>query len=184
MNKKIKFCLTISWILFSRSYDAYCTYALTPDLSKEANPLSTVVGISSWTTLLIILGLLTFYSMYAYFVRTFRPMNLIPTHKDMSFGNFVAYLYLGVEKSWLATLYQLPKDLQRFSNYMGCLLTRGLVFAGIVSTSMWLLIHHSEYYKDNHSAPLVYSILIGGCLVIMYRWNKSMYKEYQAEINM
>ena len=78
MNKKLKFALTTIWILFSRSYDAYCTNLLTPDLSKEANPLVTVVGVSSWTTLLIILGILTIYVIYAYFISVFRPMNLLP----------------------------------------------------------------------------------------------------------
>jgi hypothetical protein len=53
MNKYVKYILTIGWILFSRSYDAYCSVLLTPDLKKEANPLVTVGGISSWTPLLI-----------------------------------------------------------------------------------------------------------------------------------
>ena len=62
MNKNLKFTAITTWILFSRSYDAYCTYQLTPDLSKEANPLVTVVGISSWTTLLLVLSVLTIYN--------------------------------------------------------------------------------------------------------------------------
>lgn len=65
MTKKVKFTITTAWILLSRSYDAYCTNMLTPDLSKEANPLVTVFGVSSWTTLLIILGVLTIYVIYA-----------------------------------------------------------------------------------------------------------------------
>ena len=52
MKKNLKFIFTTTWILLSRSYDAYCTNALTPDLSKEANPLVSIGGISSWTTLL------------------------------------------------------------------------------------------------------------------------------------
>jgi hypothetical protein len=66
MNKTLKFFLTTAWILFSRAYDAYSTAQLTPDLSKEANPLVTVVGISTWTTLIIVLGALTLYTLYVY----------------------------------------------------------------------------------------------------------------------
>lgn len=181
MSKKLKFTLTTTWILLSRSYDAYCTHSLTPDLGNEANPLVTVGGISSWTTLLVILGILTIYSIYVYSISTFRPMNLMPKIKGLSFGNFVAYVYLGIETSWVATLYKFPKDLNRFNQYMGNLLTRCLVFAGVVSTIMWLLINNSEYYKKIHSAPLIYTILVGGCAIIMYTWNRSMYKKYRAE---
>ncbi|MDW8287372.1 MAG: hypothetical protein RMJ89_04825, partial [Flammeovirgaceae bacterium] len=81
INKKLKFAVTTIWILFSRSYDAYCTYLLTPDLSKESNPLVTVVGISSWTPLLIIISVLTIYAIYAYYVSVFKPISLLPTEK-------------------------------------------------------------------------------------------------------
>ncbi|MFM8490461.1 MAG: hypothetical protein ACKN9X_00775 [Candidatus Methylopumilus sp.] len=181
MNKKLKFALTTIWILFSRSYDAYCTNLLTPDLSKEANPLVTVVGISSWTILLIILGLLTIYVIYAYYISVFRPMNLLPTEKGYTFSNFVAYVYLGYKDNWASTLYKFPKDLKRANNYFGHLLSKGLVYAGVITTIMWLLINNSVYYKTIHNAPFIYSILIFGCIVIAYIWNKSLYRQYLAE---
>ena len=68
MNKKIKFTLITVWVVFSRSYDAYCTNIYTPDLSKEANPLVSILGVSSWTTLLIILCILTIYVIYSYYI--------------------------------------------------------------------------------------------------------------------
>lgn len=178
MNRVTKFALTTSWILLSRAYDAYCTYQLTPDLSKEANPLVSVVGISSWTTLLLILGLITIYAVYAYYISVFRPINLLPSENGYSFGQFVAYVYLGHKDNWTSVLYKLPKDLNRLNQYMGHLLTKCLVFAGIVSTIMWLLINHTEYYKTIHSPTLVYSILISGCIIIAYRWNRTLYTEY------
>lgn len=179
MNKKIKFTFTSVWIIFSRCYDAYCTNLLTPDLSKEANPLVTVVGISSWTTLLTILGLLTIYVIYAYYLSVFKPMNLLPAEKGYSFGNFAAYIYLGFKDSWTAILYKLPKDLKRLNIYMGHVMSRCLAFAGIVSTVMWLLIHHSALYPTLHSPALIYTILIGGSVIIAYFWNKSLYKKYR-----
>ena len=183
MNKRLKFALTTIWILFSRSYDAYCTNLLSPDLSKEANPLVTIVGISSWSTLLIILSVLTIYVIYANYISVFRPMNLLPNEKGYSFNNFVAFVYLGNKDSWTSILYKFPKDLKRANNYFGHLLTKGLVYAGFVSTVMWLLINNTDYYKTIHSAFLVYSILIAGCFVIGYRWNKNLYKQYQIDSN-
>jgi len=178
MNKKLKFILTTLWILLSRSFDAYCTYLYTPDLSREANPLVTMGGISTWTTLLIILSILTIYVIYAYYISVFKPMKLLPVEKGYSFSNMIAYVYLGRKDKWPAIFYKLPNSLKRFNNYMGHLFTKCLVYAGIISTIMWLLLNHTEFYKSIHSPTLIYSILVIGCLVIGYIWNKSLYKKY------
>ena len=178
MKKNLKFIFTATWILLSRSYDAYCTYALTPDLSKEANPLVSIVGISSWTTLLVILSLLTIYAIYAYYVSLYRPMNLTPKEEGYSFGDFVAFVYLGHKDSWTSVLYKFPRSFTRATNYFGHLLTKGLVFAGVVSTIMWLLINHTEFYKSIHSAALIYVVLVVGILMIAYDWNKKLYQQY------
>jgi Kef-type K+ transport system membrane component KefB len=182
MNKKTKFTITTAWILLTRSYDAYCTNQLTPDLSKESNPLVSVLGMT-WTPLLITLGLLTVYLIYAYYISVFKPKDLIPTEKGYSFSEFVAFTYLGRKDNWTAIFYKLPKDLNRFNHWMGHNLTQGLVFAGLVSTIMWLLINNSDYYQTIHSATLIYSILIIGCLAIIYNWNKTMFRKYLADTN-
>ena len=178
LPKNLKFIAVTAWILFSRSYDAYCTHTLTPDLSKEANPLVTVAGVSSWSVLLIILSCLTAYALFAFYVRTYKPTNLLPEEKGYSFNHFVAFLFLGYKDQWFATLYKLPSSLNRFNNYMGEVLTKGLAYAGLVSTLMWILIHNSEYYSSIHNAPIIYTILIGGCSLIIYKWNKGEYANY------
>lgn len=60
--KKVKFTLIIFWMLFSKSYDAYCTFLHTPDLSKEANPLVTLFGFD-WFLLLISYFIINFIHM-------------------------------------------------------------------------------------------------------------------------
>jgi len=177
MSKKAKFIFTTAWILFTRSYDAYCTHTLTPDLSHEANPLVSMLGMT-WTTLLITLALLSVYAIYAYYISVFKPKDLLPTEKGYTFNKFVAFVYLGHKDNWTALFYKFPKDLNRFNHYMGHTLTQCLVFAGFVSTVMWLLINHSDYYRTVHSAPLIYSILVTGCILIIYRWNSVMYSRY------
>jgi len=61
---------------------------------------------------------------------------------------------------------------------MGQLLSRCLVFAGVLSTIMWLLINNTEFYKNIHSATMIYLILIIGSVIISYRWFKKIYSEY------
>jgi len=160
LPKNLKFIAVTAWILFSRSYDAYCTHTLTPDLSKEANPLVTVGGVSSWTVLIVILSILTAFAVFSYYTRTYKPMNLFPEEKGYSFNHFVAFLFLGYKDQWFATFYKLPSSFIRFNNYMGEVLTKCLAYAGLVSTLMWILIHNSEYYRSVHTAPLVYTVLI------------------------
>jgi hypothetical protein len=183
MNKSLKFSLTIAWILFSRAYDAYSTAQLTPDLSKEANPLVTVVGISSWTTLIIVLGAITLYTLYVYYKQLFHPMNLLPKEKQKSFGDFVTFLYLGRSEHWSALLYKFPNDWKRFNAYMGEWLPPYLVYAGVVSTLMWLGIHYSEWYRQMHRASYIYAILIAGCLVIGYILNRKKYHAHLQAIS-
>lgn len=178
MSTKLKATLTITWIMLTRSYDAYSTYQLTPDLSKEANPLVSVVGVDSWSLLLIILGCITVYTLYAYITRIQHPMNLAPEEKNLSFSQFVAYIYLGRKDHWSAIFYKFPHQLKRLNQYMGEFMTKALVYAGFVSTLMWVLIHNSESYRSIHSPSLIYTVLIGGTLAIGYYWNAKMYKAY------
>ncbi|NHM06638.1 hypothetical protein G4D82_05350 [Flavobacterium sp. CYK-4] len=177
MNKHIQFALTSLWILGSRIYDAYCTYLLTPDLSHEANPLVSVLGLN-WPALLLVIGLLTLYVLWAFHQSVFRPENLLPQSAGYTFGNLAAYTYLGERQPWYAVLYRLPIKWSRFHQYMGQVFSLCLVYAGMVSTVMWLLIHHSDAYKHIHSAALIYSILLLGCIVIVYLWNRKQYQLY------
>lgn len=181
MNKKLKFIVIVVWILFSRSYDAYCTFRHTPDLTKEANPLVTIVGIDSWSTLLIILGILTIYTIYTYYLVVFKTFNLLPSESNYSLSNIIAYIYLGNKDSWTSILYKFPKDINRFNHYMGHFMSRCLVYAGFVSTTMWILINNTNFYKSIHSPIFVYSVLIIGSIYICYLYNKSFYNKYLLE---
>ncbi|MEY4659956.1 MAG: hypothetical protein RJB36_1722 [Bacteroidota bacterium] len=179
MNKYVKYILTIGWILFSRSYDAYCSVLLTPDLKKEANPLVTVGGISSWTTIIVILSIVFIYVMYAFTIRTFRPMDLFPKEENLSFSNFVSFVYLGKKTHWTSILVKYPKDLRRLNQVLGELSSKFLVFAGLISTLMWILIHYSATYRSIHQASIIYVLLIVGCLCIAYFWFLQQFKIYR-----
>ncbi|MBK7230872.1 MAG: hypothetical protein IPH93_01010 [Saprospiraceae bacterium] len=177
MTNKIKFTITTAWIIFTRSYDAYCTNQFTPNLEKESNPIVTLLGMT-WTPLLITIGLLTIYTIYVLYIGIFKPKNLLPTESGYTFSEITAFTYLGHKDHWTAIFYKIPKDINRFNHWMGQTLPQCLSFAGLVSTMMWLLIHHSDYYKSIHSATMIYIFLISGCIVIIYSWNKKIFKQY------
>jgi hypothetical protein len=177
MNKKLKFTITTIWILLTRWFDAFSTYRHTPDLGKEANPLVSIFGFG-WTPLLVVIVALSIYVIYAYYLATFQTFNLVPSEKGYSFSHFIGYVYIGKKQSWISLFYKFPKDLNRLNHFVGQLLSRCLVFAGFLSTAMWLLINNTEFYKGIHSAPMIYLILIIGSVYISYRWFKNIYNEY------
>ncbi len=177
MKKVMKFALTTAWILFSRAYDVYATYQHTPDLKKEANPLASVLHLN-WSPILFIVGVLTLGILYAYYVATFKPFQLLPQEKGFNFRQVTTHIYLGHHDRWTALLYQLPKSRKRLLHYLGHTLTIAMVYVGIVSTAMWLLINYTEFYKDYHSARVVYGIIVVGILLSTYIWHRRMYRQY------
>ncbi len=179
MNKKIQFILISVWILFSRAYDAYCTYQYTPELDKEANPLVSVLGISSWTLLLSIIGILSLYVIYAYYQSSFKSFDAYPKDNNLGFGDFAGFLYTGEKNHWTAVLYKIPNTFKRFNYYFGNIMSRALSFAGVVSTIMWLLLNNSETYKKMHSATMIYAILIIGSIILIYLWFAKEYRVYK-----
>lgn len=180
MNKKTTYWVVLLWIFLSRGYDAYNSILYTPDLAHEANPLVSIGGISSWSTLLIILGILSLYVVYSYTLSVFRPMDLFPREKGYSFSEFTAYIYTGKKGHWTDLLYKFPKDLRRFNHYMGRLMPPCLVFAGIISTVMWILLNNAQWYREVHTAFGVYLVLIIGIILLGYTWLRSEYRKYQG----
>lgn len=178
MNQSIKFAVLTAWIIFSRAFDAFCTYQHTPDLRKEANPLVSVIGMN-WSLLLAVVGGLTVYTIFVFFQRLFRPEDLMPSEKGMSFGDFSAWLYFGKKEHWSSMIYKIPGDWRRFNQWMGVTLPACMSFAGVVSTAMWLLINGSETYRKMHGSASIYAILIIGSLAMIVGWHLKMFKKYQ-----
>ena len=89
-------------------------------------------------------------------------------------------MYFGKESNLLSILYKFPKiNERRFHYTFGNIFVRFLVYAGVISTTMWLLINNSELYKDFHNPYFIYSILIVGIVIIMFFYYKKHYIKYK-----
>ncbi len=181
MNKTPKFILTSLWILVTRSCDAYCTYLFTPNLKKEANPLVSILGLG-WTPLLLIVFSVTLYSLWCLYQVTYHPMDLLPEETGYSLNEVSGYVYLGKRAPWFVFFYALPHNMRRFHQYMGHILSRCLVYAGWISTVMWLLIKYSEWYRIVHSGAFVYVLFVAGCGLILFQWYAQQYHQYLKKI--
>lgn len=177
MSKKGNFILVSIWIIISRFYDAYATYQFTPDLKLEANPLVSILGLN-WTGLLIIYCTLCLLILYLFYISSFNKFNLLPSEKGYSFKEFFTYIYLGKKDSFLKLFYKLPNSKGRLIQYVGTLFPKMLSFIGIITTLMWLGINYYEPYYYFHKAIYIYSIIIIGSLIIIYKWHKKMYLNY------
>ena len=125
---------------------------------------------------------LTIYTSYTLYLISFKPIKLYPLEKEYSFSNFIAYMYFGKKSSWFSIIYKAPPVRnKRFHYTFGNIFVRYLVFAGIVSTVMWLLINNYEAYRVIHNHFVIYGILISGTFIILYNYYKTEYKEYQAQ---
>ncbi|MFN0204432.1 MAG: hypothetical protein ACKVTZ_23135 [Bacteroidia bacterium] len=180
MNKQLKFWLVSLWIIFSRAYDAYATYVFTPDLSKEMNPLASILGLG-WNPILLIVMGLTLYVVYAYYCSEFKPYNITPTEKGFSFSQFCTFLYLGRKRHWTAVLYQLPTDFNRIRQYTGVVLSPSLAYAGVISTLMWIGINYTTFYKQYHNAYAIYGLLILGVFGISIYKSWELYQVYDKD---
>jgi hypothetical protein len=132
----------------------------------------------SWMPLLLVVFSLTLYGIWCLYQSIFEPINLLPAESGYSLSEVSGYIYLGKRAPWYAAFYAFPKSLRRFNQYLGHTLSRCLVYAGFLSTVMWLLINHTQWYKTIHSAALIYGLLILGCGLILYQWYAQQYHQY------
>lgn len=180
MSKTVKFAVTTLWILLSRSYDVFATYQHTPDLQHEANPLASVFHLG-WSPILLVVGLLTLAIIYFYYVATFKKYQLTPEQKGYNLRQFITHIYLGKADKWSAMLYKFPSS-KRMIHYFGPQLAKSMAFAGIISTTMWLLINYTEFYKHYHTAGMVYAILFVGIAAIIIHWHWQLYRRYRQSM--
>ncbi|MCA6364813.1 MAG: hypothetical protein IM638_17400 [Bacteroidetes bacterium] len=177
MKKSTRYILATAWILVSRSFDAYATWQHTPDLQKEASPLASVFGLS-WLPILLLLGAVCAYVMFAYYKALFGKYRIFPTEKGYSLSQFAGYMATGAKAPWWKMWVQFPKKAAHLHAYFGYLMVISLSVAGVFSTVMWVLIWTSEFYRSVHSAGLVYGGILVSVSVVYYWWVRRNYLGY------
>ena len=180
MKKTTRYILATAWILFSRSFDAYATWQHTPDLQKEASPLASVFGMS-WLPILLLLGAVCAYVMFAYHKALFGSYRIFPKEKGYSLSQFAGYLATGQKSPWWSMFIRFPRIRAHVHAYFGFSLVIALSVAGVVSTVMWLLIWYSEAYRSVHSAGAVYAVILAGIGVAYALWVQLRYSAYLRE---
>ena len=179
MKKHLKFTLILTGILLTRTYDAYCTALFTPDLKREGNFLVSVFHFQ-WSGLLLTIGCGLLYVVYALYINTYKQVNLFPAQKHLSFGQFVVQSLYGPGESWTALFYKFPADKQKLHYVFGYILSRGLLWVGVMTTVMWVLINHiTMYYTRFHTYTGTLGLALGGVAVVAYHYFNRQYAAYK-----
>jgi hypothetical protein len=180
MNSKwYKFLLVTVWLVVTRVIDVYATFKFTPDLTREANPLVSVLGLNNWTVLIIILSLLTLGVIFLYYIHIFKKDFKFPSEKGMGYLDFSGFLFFGKPEKWYAIFCKIPVGWKKNLQILGVMLPYGLAIAGLISTLMWYGIYLlPELYRPYHSVVLIWGIIGIGCFASWFIFAYSEYKNY------
>jgi len=181
-NEKLKYFLLLSLLLIiGRAYDVTTTYFYTPDLDNETNILVKFLG-AGWTTVLIVqisLTVLTIGLLYFYFFK-YSPDR--PKNSDLTFKQYISYLYFGNTISFNKIFYKLPTNKKVILASTGYIASLTLISVSyIVGTSTTFLLLSDKYkqlYKQGIPF-LLFAIIAGLAIWFTIKFFKTEYKNYQ-----
>ena len=105
MDKKIKkFLLLTVLLIVGRVYDGYTTYLYTPDLSKEANPLVSLLGLG-WGSMIITQILLVSLLICCLYYYLNNYNTAFPNKKNLTFTKFISNLNYNNDHSFFKIFY-------------------------------------------------------------------------------
>jgi hypothetical protein len=175
--KHVVFFIVSTGIIGTRIYDYIATRKFRTESAQEANLLPEGQGFS------VLLFIITLYIIYAFYISYFRRIpDLFPKKKGMRFREFIPYCYLGYPDKFRALLWKIPNSFSRFNSFFGPVLAWSLLWAGLVTTAMWILINNTGwYYPAQHHPLTIYLIMVAGVLVVTFTHFANLYRQYRRQ---
>ena len=176
--KQLVFIIVSIGIIGTRIYDYLATRRFRADSEEGANLLPQGQGFSA------LLFLITLYIIYAFYISYFRRIpDLFPKKKGIKFREFIPYCYLGYRDKFRALLWKIPNSFSRFNSFFGPVLAWSMLWAGVVTTSMWFLINKTRWYYPAYHNPLtIYLIMVVGVVLITFLHFAILYRQYRRRI--
>ena len=175
--KYLVFLIVSIGIIGTRIYDYVTTRKFRTEPEQKANLLPEGQGFS------VLLFIITLYIIYAFYISYFKRIpDLFPKKKGMRFRQFIPYCYLGHPDKFRSLLWKTPNSFSRFNSFFGPVLAWSLLWAGMVTTAMWVLINNTRWYYPAYHNPLtIYLIMVGGVLPITFIHFASLYRQYRRQ---
>ncbi len=177
-----EFAVLTVLLLATRVWDAGATYAVTPDLAHETNPIVSLFG-QGWTGVLVAQVVLVSVVIVLSYYSLFRVKLARPPQEGLGFRDFVALCYFGKEKNLTRLLYEFPADKRVLVGLLGYVLPRTLIMVGAFISLSSMVLVRSVAYRGFYGVarPYYYGILVGVAIVFCVLFFKREYALYRAE---
>lgn len=129
-KKHIEFFLLLVLLVSTRVADGILTYKITPDLSRELNPLVAFLGFK-WAGLIFVALLIIVPTVVVNYYSIYRPFDNFPPDRNISFKEFQQF-YFSASNPALKT-----STLKILIQTLGYIVPRALILWGF-----WVIIHN------------------------------------------
>lgn len=176
MRRKSEFLWTTGMVLATRLGDGLSTHLVTPDLSREINPLA----VGGWATLIAAAGVVLVVSTILNYCHLFRPVDNFPQTPGMSLAAFKNHYF---DPRHNATLAAHPGAVLAYA--FGYIVPRTLVVWSLLLMANNLLtaFEFEPYVSLKRAYPLwivFYSILTILALAFLDRLQRKDFARYRA----
>ncbi len=176
-----EFAVLTVLLIATRVWDAAATYAVTPDLARETNPIVSVFG-QGWAGVLVAQVILVSVVIALSHYSLFRVKHVHPPQDGLGFRDFVALYYFGRRRGLARLLYEFPADKSVMIGLLGYVLPRTLIVVGaFISLSSTFLVR-SVAYRGFYAVarPYYYVVLAGVAFAFCVLFFKREYTLYRA----
>ena len=167
--------------LASRTADAATTYMVTPDLSREYNPLVRIFG-AGWRQLLFAQAVMIALVVgLAYWDLFFSPLPH-PQERGLSFRDFADIYYFARRVTATDYLWRLPRGWRMGLKMAGYVLPRALIILGFYVAASTFMSIHSALWRQvlRLTFPAIYYVPM--VLVILWSAYGFLRREFRSYV--
>lgn len=182
-NRAPQFWLFPVGLVSLRATDVAITYAVSPDLRWEINPLVSVAG-QGWFALIAgnVLGVAAILALFRYWLR--RSADLFPGESGYSLKEFISHYLFGERHSFHKIYYVVPSNRKAILEYCGYVFIRVLTVWSFIVVVHNALVWHSAHYRDVMAQGklwlVIYALLVILTPVFSWLFFRYLYREYNA----
>jgi hypothetical protein len=173
-----EFAALAALLLLTRAGDGLLTHAITPDLSREANPVSSVLGLG-WAGLIAAAAVVLAGVMWLNYVSLTRPCDNFPAEFGADWPAFRAD-YFDVRGTALFARH--PGRV--FAYVCGYAFPRAIIaWSVLLLTHNWLVLTDAVWYRPIRAYRLsfaIYLALPAFCFILVHQLQRQDYRRYAA----
>lgn len=186
MKTNLEFWVLSFSLIVLRMIDGYLTYAITPDLSFEANPLVVLVN-QGWDILFFVNLCVILLTIVLLYFSIHFPADSYPIERNYSFKEFISYYLYNDKVSFHKIYFFVPYNKKTILNFCGFLFSRVFIFWSLIVITHNLGILHCSTYQYYllywNLWIFIYFSLIPLTLYVFWKFFRQEYLKYLSLTN-